>query len=221
MSGPLLAAGLIPGAGAEPPTVTYLGLIDANSGNVVVPRAGVLVILAGCWRDGAGTRYVNTVTIGGAASFVVRSIGSGGAYGGCGIGARAVSAGSVAVSVGFAGGSLDGGHGGFHAVLVEGYENGVESSYASNTYDATQNSASVHLAYPNASVALFCHIHAGSSVATAVANGEMVAAANPGGGQALSVGKRASDGGEGSIHSYFSAFAGTQFNGNACGLVIS
>ena len=69
-------AGVLPGIGGllggavAPPKVTYLGGF-ANAGSIVVPRPGILVVMAGGWRNGSGIGL-------GHRRFAVASVGFGG-----------------------------------------------------------------------------------------------------------------------------------------------
>ena len=208
--------GLVGGAVA-PPKVTYLGGF-ANAGSIVVPRPGILVVMAGGWRNGSGTRQVSSISIGG--NSAAPNARPNAQYGCVALRALEVAAGTVAISASFSASMLNG-----YAIscaLVEEYQsNAVQAVYNGTTYGTGTDTRQTVFTYGDASIGIWAHTHAGSALATGVANGDLLNARNDlADGQNYGMAFKASGGGEGSVTSYFDTFAGTLYNGVSCGILL-
>lgn len=215
--------GVLPGLGgiisfaASPPKISYLGGFT-NAGNISIPRPGILVVMAGAWRDGSGTRQVNSISIGG--NSAAPNARPNAQFGCVALRALEVAAGTVAISASFSGAIFNG-----YAIscaLVEAYtSNAVQAAYNGTTYGTAIDTRQTVLTYDNASIGIWVHTHAGSALATGVVNGELLNARNDlADGQNYGMAFKASGGGEGSVTSYFDTFAGTLFNGVSCGILL-
>ena len=208
--------GLVGGA-ANPPKVTYLGGF-ANAGSIVVPRPGLLVVMAGGWRSGSGTRQVSAISIGG--NSAAPNARPNAQFGCVGLRAREVAAGSIAISASFSG-SLTNGYA-ISCALVEEYgSNAVQAVYNGTTYGTGIDTRKVDLTYPDPSVGIWAHTHAGGALCTGAVEGDLLNSRNDlADGQAYSLGVHSSGGGEGLVTSYFDPFAGTLYNGVSCGILL-
>ncbi|MBK8085071.1 MAG: hypothetical protein IPK28_15290 [Devosia sp.] len=205
------------GGAAEPPKISYLGGFT-NAGNIAVPRPGILVVMAGGWRNGSGTRQVSSISIGG--NSAAPNARPNAQFGCVGLRALEVAAGSIAISAAFSGSMLNG-----YAIscaLVEEYtSNAVQAAYNGTTYGTGIDTRQTVFTYDNASIGIWGAHPRWQALATGVANGELLNARNNlADGQNYGMAFKASGGGEGSVTSYFDTFAGTLYNGVSCGILL-